>query len=353
MKYPAISTIDQVVPELAHFDTIIDVRSPSEYAEDHLPGAINCPVLNDEERVQVGTLYKQVGSFEAKRLGAGLVAMNISKHLATTLAQKPREWRPLIYCWRGGNRSGSMAHILAKIGWPVTQLDGGYKSYRNLVNQQLAGLVDGIQWRVLCGPTGSGKSRLLNCLEQMGEQVLDLEGLACHKGSVLGDIPSQKQPSQKYFETLLWEKLRTFDKTKKVYVEAESKKVGNLRVPESIMTNIREAACISLEPSIEYRVQFLMEDYPHFIQQPEKLNQQLDYLAHLHGKEKIQQWKEWAHAGTIEKLVTDLLQLHYDPAYNKSIRRNFVQFPHAACIQLARLTEENLQQAADFIRKNT
>src|SRR5450830_1691705 len=140
MRYPEIISFDSIADHLSQFDCVIDVRSPSEFAEDHIPGAINCPVLDDEERKRVGTLYKQVNAFEAKKVGAAIVAHNIAKHIDAQFIDKPRDWKPLIYCWRGGNRSGAMAHILARIGWPAIQLDGGYGEYRRHVNTALTEL---------------------------------------------------------------------------------------------------------------------------------------------------------------------------------------------------------------------
>ncbi|MBC3861641.1 tRNA 2-selenouridine(34) synthase MnmH [Undibacterium jejuense] len=349
MKYPELIYFDSIAEKLAQFDCIIDVRSPAEFAEDHIPGAINCPVLSDEERIQVGTMYKQVGSFEAKRLGAGLVAMNIGRHLDTQFQQQGKSWRPLIYCWRGGNRSGSMAFIFSKIGWPVAQLQGGYKAYRQHVNLSISELANAAQWKVLCGTTGSGKSRLLNTLTSLGEQVLDLEQLAQHRGSVLGDIPTEKQPSQKMFESRIWNVLKNADHERTIYVEAESKKVGNLRVPEAIMSKIRESPCISISMPMSERVNLLMEDYAHFVQDPQQLNHQLNFLSHLHGNEKISFWKKQALDGNIANVVQSLLEEHYDPAYTKSIARNFSKFNQAQQINQAGLSNADFELSAKKI----
>ncbi|MGB4347155.1 MAG: tRNA 2-selenouridine(34) synthase MnmH, partial [Burkholderiaceae bacterium] len=246
MKYPALLAVEEVLPSLDNYDSIIDVRSESEFALDHIPGAINCPVLHDAERVQVGTLYKQTSAFDAKKIGAALVARNISQHLETQFIDKPRDWKPLIYCWRGGNRSGAMAHILAKIGWHAVQLDGGYKEYRRAVNLMLEDQAERLQFRVICGTTGSGKSRLLEALARAGAQVLDLEQLAAHRGSVLGNLPAEPQPSQKMFESRIWQTLRHYSPEQVVFVESESKKVGNLRVPERLMEKMRSSPCIAL-----------------------------------------------------------------------------------------------------------
>jgi tRNA 2-selenouridine synthase len=350
MKYPALLNFMHVLPQLDEFDCIIDVRSESEYALDHIPGAINCPVLNDVERIRIGTMYKQVNAFEAKKVGAALVAKNIARHIETLWIDKPREWKPLIYCWRGGNRSGSLAHILAKIGWPAIQLDGGYKAYRAHVSAALAEAPPH-QFRVVCGTTGSGKSRLLEVLDSIGAQVLDLEQLAAHRGSVLGNLPSQPQPSQKMFETLIWQKLRKFDPALPVFVESESKKVGNLRVPDAVMEQMRQSPCVSLTLSRPNRVRLLMEDYHHFTDSPDTLNTQLDCLVKLHGRDKIEGWKAMASGGQMPALVEQLLVDHYDPAYLRSIDRNFVQFDQAEIVALHDIAVDDFMGAARHLHR--
>ncbi|HEU4853162.1 MAG TPA: tRNA 2-selenouridine(34) synthase MnmH [Telluria sp.] len=346
MKYPALQLFSQVLPELEQFDAIIDVRSPSEFALDHLPGAVNYPVLSDAERERVGTLYKQVNSFEAKKVGAALVSKNIALHLEQHLLGMPREWKPLVYCWRGGNRSGSMAHVLARIGWPAIQLDGGYKAYRAHISSDLAEPPK-LSFRVVCGTTGSGKSRLLEVMDAAGAQVLDLEKLAAHRGSVLGHLPDEPQPSQKLFETRIWDKLRRFDPSRPVFVESESKKVGNLRVPDALMDTMRQSPCVALSLSLEDRVRLLMEDYSHFAADPSILNAQLDCLVKLHGREKIDAWHAMANSGRIEELVAVLLDQHYDPAYLRSIDRNFVQYGEAMALELPGIAPEHFAAAAE------
>lgn len=345
MRYPEILSFDAALPQLSSFDTIIDARSPSEFALDHLPGAINCPVLDDAQRVTVGTMYKQVSAFDAKKLGAAMVAQNIGRFIETLWADKPREWRPLVYCWRGGNRSGSLVHILAKVGWPVAQLDGGYKAYRNHVNQALLAAPTA-DFRVVCGGTGSGKSRLLETLAAEGAQVLDLEQLAAHRGSVLGDLPSHPQPSQKAFESALWQLLSGLDPARPVFVEAESKKIGQLRIPDALMQHMRAASCIRLVLAREQRVQLLMEDYAHFTEQPAVLNTQLDCLVSLYGREKIGRWHAMANGAQMAELVDELLAQHYDPAYAKSVDRNFVQYNQARELVLDDISPASFVQAA-------
>jgi tRNA 2-selenouridine synthase len=345
MKYPEILPIEDVLARLDDFDTIIDARSPSEYALDHLPNAINCPVLDDEQRITVGTMYKQVGAFEAKKVGAALVSKNIGYHIETLWLDKPRDWKPLIYCWRGGNRSGSMATVLAKIGWPVVQLDGGYKAFRAAINAQLEQTPE-LDFRVICGTTGSGKTRLLDTLEAIGAQVLDLEQLAAHRGSVLGNIPCQPQPSQKAFETSIWDRLRRFDPSLPVFVESESRKVGSLRVPGALMERMRASPCIAMQVSREDRVKLLIEDYQHFACNAPALNAQLEFLVQLHGRERIERWQSMATAGDMPALVDELLVDHYDPAYLKSIHRNFVQYDKAIEVALPDISPESFVAAA-------
>ena len=349
MKYPALFTADACLVQLEQYDSIIDVRSESEYALDHIPGAINCPVLNDAQRIEVGTLYKQTSAFEAKKIGAALVAENIALHLKQKFRDQPRDWKPLIYCWRGGNRSGAMAHILAKIGWPVHQLDGGYKEYRRFITQQIDQQAQTLSFQVICGPTGSGKSRLLQTLAAQGAQVLDLEKLAAHRGSVLGNLPTEAQPTQKMFESRIWQTLRHFVADRPVYVESESKKIGNCRVPEHLMEKMRASPCIALELSAESRVQLLMEDYAHFVEQPHLLSVQLDHLLTLHGREKIKRWHAMAESGELTNLVHELLTEHYDPAYLRSIQRNFLQLSSAQSKALENISTNTFLQAASAL----
>lgn len=349
MKYPALVTADACLIQLEQYDSIIDVRSESEYALDHIPGAINCPVLNNAQRIEVGTLYKQSSAFDAKKLGAALVAQNVAHHLEHHFRDHTRDWKPLIYCWRGGNRSGAMAHILAKIGWPVHQLDGGYKEYRRFITQQINQQAQKLSFQVICGPTGSGKSRLLQTLAAQGGQVLDLEKLAAHRGSVLGNLPTESQPTQKMFESRIWETLRHFVSDRPVYVESESKKIGNCRVPELLMEKMRASPCIAVELSSESRVQLLMEDYAHFVQQPQLLSLQLDHLITLHGREKIKRWHALAEAGDLTNLVHELLTEHYDPAYLRSIQRNFLQLSSAQSLTLANISTNAFLQAANAL----
>lgn len=325
---------------LTGFDALLDARSPSEFVDDHVPGAISCPVLSDAERAEVGTLHKQASPFAAKRRGAVLVARNVAAHIERLFADKPREWKPLVYCWRGGKRSGAFAHILREIGWEAKTLQGGYKAYRQWVVQELARLPALYRFRVLCGPTGSGKSRLLRALQAAGAQVLDLEALAAHRGSVLGNLPDEPQPSQKLFETRVRATLAGFDPARPVFVEAESRKIGQVQVPEALITRMRGSDCLLLDASTETRVTLLNDEYRHFVEDRPALERQLDCLLELHGRERIAQWKALAAAGDWRGLVRRLLEEHYDPAYRRSTDRNYVRLKDAARVDLPGPGEE-------------
>lgn len=336
------------IARLAEFSAVIDARSEAEYAEDHLPGAVNWPSLNNAERHEVGTIYKQVSPFDARKRGAALVAANIARHIERELADKPKSWQPLLYCWRGGQRSGSLALVLGQIGFKVHLVEGGYKAFRGAVLAQLPQLAARLDYRVICGPTGAGKTRLLQALAQAGAQVLDLEALASHRSSVLGLIPGQPQPTQKRFDTLVWQELRAFDPARPVYVESESRKVGNLAVPDALITAMRASTCLKLELADDERVRLLLEDYDFFVKDRELFCRRLAALTELRGKEQVQAWQEQVHAGETEAVVRELLLKHYDPGYAASIQRNFQQYGSARPI-LAR--DRSAAAMADLARQ--
>ena len=335
--------------QLPEFDEVIDVRSPAEFADDHIPGAINCPVLDDAERARVGTIYKQVSPFEARKVGGALVARNIARHLEEKFHDRPKSWRPLIYCWRGGQRSGAMTLVFSQVGWAARQLEGGYKGYRREVLRRLEEEPGRFRYRLLCGPTGSGKTALLKAIAAQGGQALDLEGLARHKGSVLGVLPGEAQPSQKRFESLLAAQLATFDPAKPVCVESESKTVGNLRVPPALFAAMRAAEPVLLEVPFAERVAFLLRDYDYFLENPAWLGERLDRVVELHGKETVARWRGLIAAGAWEALVESLLADHYDPAYRRAQQRDFARREGGTVIRLTRLNPDELAEAASSL----
>jgi tRNA 2-selenouridine synthase len=303
------------------YDDVIDVRSPVEFAEDRIPGAVNLPVLTDAERVEVGTIYRVEGAFAARKLGASHVSTNIGRHLREFFASKSKDYKPLIYCWRGGQRSASLAIVLAQIGWRVTVLRGGYKTYREHVRRELEILPPRFEYRLLSGATGTGKTRLLQALARRGAQVLDLEGLARHRGSLLGgDGP---QPTQKLFESLLCEALPRFDAARPVWIEAESNRIGNIHLPASLWNAMRSSSGIELRTPLTARVRHLLEEYHHFQEEADVLRILLTRIARRHGSRRLEEWMRQIHAGAWEEFVASLLAVHYDPAYELSARRCF------------------------------
>jgi len=316
-------TAADALANLPDFSTLIDARSQSEFALDRLPGAVNWPSLTDAERIVVGTEYVQVSPFVAKKRGAALVARNIAAHIEREVMDKPKDWRPLVYCWRGGTRSGALATVLDQIGFRVHRFEGGYQAYRRAVVAALDDLPAKFRYRVICGSTGSGKSRLLQVIRAQGAQVLDLEALANHRGSVLGLVPGSPQPGQKQFESRVWDALRQFDPARPVFVESESKKVGDLRVPLALIERMRASPCLRLELTLEARVALLLDDYGHFVTDTPSFCDRLDALRATRGHEVVNAWQEAAHSGRTPEVVRELLVQHYDPIYEQSMKRNF------------------------------
>ena len=344
-RYSVKSTGLASIEQLQEFDVIIDVRTPSEFAEDHIPGALNFPVLSNEERVRVGTLHKD-SAFEAKKIGAALIARNISTHLEQHWLDKPKNWHPLIYCWRGGQRSGSMAHILRSIGFAADRLEGGYKVYRQHVLAQLEVLPSTLSFRVICGLTGSGKSRLLTALQLAGAQVLDLEALAKHRGSVLGDMPDMPQPAQKGFDSEVLAQLKAFDPALPVYVESESKKIGTIRVPDALIHAMWASPCLRLEASTALRVALLREEYQHFLNDPALLQLQMDRLRGMYSNEQMAKWQAMFNEQLWDTFIAELLIMHYDPAYTKSIYSHYPDYENAPQLHLNTLDTKDFARLA-------
>lgn len=337
------------VAQLDGFDEIIDARTPAEFAEDHLPGAINLPVLDNEQRIVVGTIYKQQSAFEARRIGAAMVAANIARHLQGPLKDKPRNWRPLIYCWRGGQRSGSFATWLRMVGWDACQLEGGYKAFRHHVIAEIERIVPALDLKIICGPTGSGKTRVLESLQHLGAQVLDLEHLAAHKGSVLGALPDREQPQQKAFETAICTRLQGFDPGRPVFVEAESRKIGRLFVPEALILAMRRSDCIAIQATRSARLEFLLRDYAYLGDDPELLQKRLRHLSGLHSNERLAGWLQMAQTGALPALFAELVDHHYDPLYQKSQNGNYVRFVAARAFETDDLSPPGILDLADRI----
>ena len=299
---------------LEDFSSIVDVRSPLEFEEDHLPGAHNFPVLTNEQRVEVGTLYKD-DPFAARILGARYISLNAADHLLTFEKLWDRKHQPLIYCWRGGLRSHSLTHILRSVGWRARLLEGGYKSYRKFVLSDLKEQLSqpNPPFHVLAGLTGTGKTRLLHHLRKAGAQVLDLEEIANHRGSLLGNVGPQ--PSQKSFENALHQTLQSFRPDQPVFIEAESNRIGSRSLPATLWQKLATATVTEVQLPLPSRAQLLLDDYPRFLDEPDDLCQLLDNLRPLRGHEQVDHWHNLIAAKDWPAFLTSILRDHYDLCY--------------------------------------
>ena len=323
----------------SRFDMIIDVRAPEEFQIDHIPSAVNMPVLTDTQRAEVGTIYKQVSPFEARKLGASYISHNISVHLKNGLLEKSKDFMPLVYCWRGGQRSGAFNSILSEIGWQTYRLKGGYKTYRQDVINQLDACSGSLKLVVLAGYTGAAKTRVLNVLRQRGEQVIDLEQLAGHRGSLLGKINHKKQPSQKKFESDILSTLDKMSTSKHIYVEAESSTIGNLILPAAILQKLKSAPIIWLEVPLDSRSDFLINEYAWLTEKSDTFNQLLNLIKRKGDLRLAELVAENISRNEWKLVAENLLSGYYDPAYRKSLKRS-------QALKLAEITQDNCSSCA-------
>ena len=330
------------------FDTIIDVRSPSEFKEDHITHSINLPVLSDEERALVGKTYKLDSRFKARKIGASLIARNTAGHLSSTLFSKDREWKPLIYCWRGGQRSSSFATILAEIGWRPSIIQGGYKNYRMIVTRLLNQTKSDLDLILLSGYTGTGKTEILQLLRNAGLQTINLESLANHRGSVFGAI-KKPQPRQKLFESYVYESLMSLDNSQPVFLEAESRKIGNLIVPSMLWAQMKLAKRIEVVAPLNERAVYLTKAYKDLTTDNEKLDRRLDYLISQQGHEKVKNWKILSKNKQFVELAAELMKNHYDSRYINSREKS--NYELIGSIELNQITKTRLVNAAQKIKK--
>ena len=345
--HPGVQRVD--VSALCAYRDRIDVRSPAEFAQDHIPAAANHPVLDDAERARIGTLYA-ASPFSARRRGAALVARNIAAMLETAFGDRGRDWRPLVYCWRGGQRSRALAQVLNEVGWRAVQLDGGYRAYRRHVVSELARLPQRCRFVVICGLTGSGKSRLLSALQRAGAQTLDLEAIARHRGSLLGDLPGDPQPSQKWFESQLYDALEGLDQSRPVFVESESRRIGGVQMPDALLAQMRSARVLRLVTPLPQRVALLKDEYAHFLDAPAQLAACLQPLTERYGKASIARWQTMAASGDWDGLVAALLEAHYDPLYAVSLERNFPSSRDACVVEAHAVSTEAFAALAGEVR---
>ena len=324
---------------------VIDARSEREYTEDHLPCAVNLPVVDNEEYAEVGTTHR-TDKHRAYLIGVSYALKNMSRAIEELVARHPKDSRMLVYCFRGGKRSKLWFDALSTIGFRTDRLPGGWKAYRAWVRDQLEELPRRFRYHVLCGPTGCGKTRLLSALAAVGAQVLDLEDLARHRGSLIGDIPGIEQPTQKWFDSVFIEKLRHFDAAQPIWVESESKKIGAVQVPASLLETMRDGRLFTLSAPMAERVSLWREDYSHFEDDLDAMMDRLRHLRPLIGGEELAHWLSLAAERRAPELFQRIMEVHYDPAYARSIRRNYPTIDEAAKVELNRLDRESLVEAA-------
>lgn len=332
------------------YDLVIDARSPREFAEDHVPGSVNLPVVDNEEYAEVGTMHR-ADTHRAYLIGVSYALKNMSQAIGDLVARYPKGARMLVYCFRGGKRSKLWFDALTTIGYKVDRLPGGWKAYRAWVREQLQTVPSRYHYHVLCGATGVGKTRLLDALAAVGAQVLDLEGLAQHRGSLIGALPGIAQPTQKWFDSLLLDKLRSFDAEKPIWVESESKKIGALELPSALLEAIRAGRLFNVSAPMAERVRLWREDYSHFERDPEGLLERLQYLRPLVGGEEFDRWKDLARQRLMPELFQRLMEAHYDPAYARSLGKNYPSYGQAATVDLQSLDPSNLRRVAEQLHR--
>lgn len=337
--------------DFSSYDLIIDARSPREFQEDHIPDAVNMPVVNDEEYAEVGTLHR-TDKMAAYHIGVRYSLKNITRHLDHDLTGYDAQTRILVYCFRGGKRSKLWIDALETIGYQVEKLRGGWKEYRRWVNTQLTEVPALYRYNVLSGPTGCGKTRLLYALRDAGAQVLDLEDIASHRGSVLGSVPGKPQPSQKYFDSLLLRKISSYDPTRVIWVEAESKKIGNVQLPDALLKTMRNGLTIQIKTEMHQRVLMWREDYRHLEEDPPGMLDLLKTLRPLVGGDEFTAWEQMAKQNNIPELFERLMRNHYDPAYQRSTLRNYPTIESSPSIAIHDLSPAGLLSVAKAMRNS-
>jgi tRNA 2-selenouridine synthase len=351
MKNLCSPLADLEIREFSSYALIIDARSPREFAVDHLPHAVNLPVVDDEQYADVGRLHR-TDTHAAYVLGVTESLRNMANSIGYVAQRCNRSDPILVYCFRGGKRSKLWSDTLRTIGYKVDVLRGGWKAYRRWVLSALEVMPRALEFKVVAGPTGSGKTRLLQALQRQGAQVLDLEAMACHRGSLLGALPGKSQPTQKSFDSELMGRLREMDPQFPVYVESESKKIGNLTLPGSLMDAMARADMIRITAPLGERVKVWEEDFRHFVEDPSLLLARVAFLEPLLGKELLARWAEQARSGRVSVVFEELMTRHYDPAYVKSNARLFSGRAALPVIELESVSDAYMDGVARHIRQS-
>lgn len=302
-------------PSLLDSHCVIDVRTPLEFAEDHLPGACNVPILSNEERVEIGTIYKRQGSRQARIRGLELTCSRFAAMTRAAIAHA--DGRPiLVYCWRGGLRSLSMAILIESCGYPVVQLQGGYKAFRNQVTSYFENFTPPAPLIVIHGMTGNGKTTFINGLDRRYWTVIDLEGLARHRGSAFGSLGLGDQPTQKCFDTLLWDALRHAPPGKPIVLEGESQRIGRITLPGCVY-NVMAASCkVWCKVSVDTRVERLTKEYARQ-EYREEMAAALERIRKKLGGTHYAELKDMLDRWDIPGVARGLIEQYYDKLYYK------------------------------------
>jgi len=295
---------------------VVDVRSPLEFEEDHLPGAMNVPLLTDDERAEVGTIYKQTGPQEARVRALELTAHRFPAMVAE-IGKAAGERPILVYCWRGGLRSYTVVSILELTGYQAVQMEGGYKSFRNQVIARFEPFAPPGPLVVLHGMTGIGKTTFLLGLKSDKYSIVDLEGLACHRGSAFGELGLTQSLSQKRFETLLWDAFRRLPQGKPVIIEGESKRIGKVSLPGNMYEVMQESVKAWCTASIPTRVARLIAEYgrPEY---REGMEVALARIKKRLGGDKYAEIAGYLDRWEMEPFMTELIRQYYDKVYYKT-----------------------------------
>lgn len=339
------SELDLEIQPFSSYALIIDARTPGEYEADHIPNAKNLPVVYQDEFAQVGILHKH-DTHRAYMLGVSAALRTMSTHISEHISEYKPNDRILVYCFRGGKRSKLWADTLRTIGFRVDTIQGGWKAYRRWIMASLPSACKGFEYRVIAGSTGTGKTRLLHALEAEGEQVLDLEGLASHRGSLIGDLPNEAQPSQKFFDTLLFDKLRSFRTDRYVWVESESKKIGRIQIPTALYETMHRSPVLLLDAPIEERVRLWHEDYAHFEKDLNGMLDKMQYVVEIIGKKLFAEWRELASQGNASELFRSMMLDYYDRLYKSSLTKNYADLANAFRLNPESLSPEHLRATA-------